>query len=218
MPETPPSDTSIIVAGNALTMFVRTGTELPVTSIRILTRACYGASLRAGGWTDLQTGEMLPPNVGQKLMLVVSEIAEAMEGHRKGLQDDKLPNRPMVEVELADACIRIFDLAGRLDLDLTACPSLLWRAWRDDPDLRDVPTRLLRICGRCSSAHDTAEARGPHHEFFIEHLVVLLRLIIVLANDMNLDLAGAIAAKLAYNATRADHKPENRTLVGGKKY
>jgi len=61
-----------------------------------------------------------PPkvNVPERLMLIVSEIAEAMEGHRKGLMDDKLPTRPMLEVELADAVIRIFDLGGGLSLDL----------------------------------------------------------------------------------------------------
>jgi hypothetical protein len=32
-----------------------------------------------------------------------------------------------------------------------------------------------------------------------------------------LDLGGAIDEKLAYNATRADHKPENRILADGKK-
>lgn len=32
--------------------------------------------------------------------------------------DDKLPHRPMVEVELADAVIRIMDLAGALNLDI----------------------------------------------------------------------------------------------------
>lgn len=69
-------------------------------------------------WTDLQTGAPLDRNVGEMLMLVVSEVAEAMEGHRKGLMDDKLPHRPMLEVELADAMIRIFDMAGGLKLDL----------------------------------------------------------------------------------------------------
>ena len=51
-------------------------------------------------------------------MLIVSEVAEAMEGDRKDLMDDKLPHRKMIEVELADALIRIFDLAGFLQLDL----------------------------------------------------------------------------------------------------
>lgn len=32
--------------------------------------------------------------------------------------DDHLPDRPMIEVELADAVIRIADLAGYLGLDL----------------------------------------------------------------------------------------------------
>ncbi|WP_208457530.1 hypothetical protein [Burkholderia anthina] len=117
---------------------------------QILTDSCFGASFRAGWWTDLHTGDDLRKanNVPEKLMLTVSEISEAMEGHRKSLMDDKLPHRPMVEVELADAVIRIFDLAG---------------------------------------------AKGY-------------------------DVAGAIVEKLAFNANRADHKPENRRAAGGKSY
>lgn len=57
-------------------------------------------------------------NVGEILCLIHSEISEAMEGHRKNLMDDKLPHRKMLEVELADAMIRIFDLAGAHGMDL----------------------------------------------------------------------------------------------------
>lgn len=69
-------------------------------------------------WIDLDTGQSKHRNVPEMLMLIVSELAEALEGHRKGLHDDKLPHRRMIEVELADALIRIFDLAGGLGLDL----------------------------------------------------------------------------------------------------
>lgn len=69
-------------------------------------------------WVSLETGEPLDRNVGEMLMLITSELAEAMEGHRKNLMDDKLPHRPMIEVVLADAMIRILDMAAGLELDL----------------------------------------------------------------------------------------------------
>lgn len=69
-------------------------------------------------WVDLNTGEPITRNVGELLMLITSELAEAMEGHRKSLMDDKLPHRPMIEVELADALIRIMDMAAGMGLDL----------------------------------------------------------------------------------------------------
>lgn len=47
-----------------------------------------------------------------------SELSEALEAHRKSLMDDKLPHRKGIEVELADCCIRIFDTAAALGLDL----------------------------------------------------------------------------------------------------
>jgi len=64
------------------------------------------------------TREEIERMVPEKLMLTVSEISEAMEGHRKGKADDHLPHRSSLEVELADAVIRIADLAGALGLDL----------------------------------------------------------------------------------------------------
>ena len=79
---------------------------------------CYNASFKAGWHTNLETGELLNRNKGEMLMLVVTEIAEAMEGERKGLMDDHLPNRPMAEVEMADAVIRIMDYCGRWGYDI----------------------------------------------------------------------------------------------------
>jgi NTP pyrophosphatase (non-canonical NTP hydrolase) len=114
----------------------------------LITKVSHDASLAAGWWHDLKTGELIEPNIGEKLMLIVSEVSEAMEGARKNLMDDKLPHRKMIEVELADAVIRIGDLCGRLGLDL----------------------------------------------------------------------GGAIAEKLEFNAIRPDHKKENRLGENGKKF
>lgn len=71
-------------------------------------------------WKDIKTGEPLNRNVGELLMLSVSELSEALEGHRKNLMDDKLPHRSMIEVELADCIIRVLDLAEGLNLNIGA--------------------------------------------------------------------------------------------------
>ena len=79
---------------------------------------CYKASFDAGWYTNLKTGELLERNKGEMIALIHSEISEAMEGERKGLMDDHLPNRPMAEVEMADAIIRIMDYCGRWGYDI----------------------------------------------------------------------------------------------------
>lgn len=78
---------------------------------------CFTKSFQAGWW-DGVNDENIDLFVPIKLCLIHSEISEAMEGHRKGVNDDKLPHRPAIEVELADAIIRIGDLSGRLGLDI----------------------------------------------------------------------------------------------------
>lgn len=86
-----------------------------------LVSLCYSLSYKSG-WHHNKAGEPIDINAeGQtptKLALIHSEVSEAMEGYRKNLQDDHLPERKMFEVELADAVIRIFDLAGAHNLDL----------------------------------------------------------------------------------------------------
>ena len=121
-----------------------------VTALRDLTTNIHSANVAAGWWTD-KAGNPLQANpfaFSNKLALCHSELSEALEGDRKGKQDDHLPHRLASEVELADALIRIFDLAGAYDLDV----------------------------------------------------------------------AGAMYEKIAYNAQRADHKAATRSGPGGKAY
>lgn len=112
-----------------------------VAAVQSVQNKLHGQA-KAMGWHDK------PREIGTLIALCHSELSEALEGARKDLYDDHLPNRKMLEVELADCIIRILDMAGALELDV----------------------------------------------------------------------AGAIAAKHHYNSMRADHKRENRAADGGKKF
>lgn len=80
-----------------------------------MARLAHENSTAKGFWTE-------NPNIAEKLMLIVSEIAEALEHHRAGLPLDGLlikGGKPDgFGIELADAIIRIGDLAAYLGLDL----------------------------------------------------------------------------------------------------
>lgn len=111
-------DEAAVIIEDTMDHYVRTnGKPMPFYQVQT---ACHAAAVASGRWTSPEWPYCAPAdrNVGSLLMLIVTEIAEAMEGHRKNLKDDKLPDRDMLEVELADAVIRIFDLAGACGYDL----------------------------------------------------------------------------------------------------
>jgi NTP pyrophosphatase (non-canonical NTP hydrolase) len=93
---------------------------------------CHYASVRKGWWEGLRLLPIEVPHgspfrdmVGSKLMLIVTEVAEAMEELR--ISDDITTGHLRVDgkpdgfpSELADVVIRCFDLAGYLNIDLAA--------------------------------------------------------------------------------------------------
>lgn len=104
----------------------------PVGKIKALMLACHEDNKK--WWTDLETGLPKERNTGEMLLLIVSEICEAMEGHRKNLVDAHLPHRKAEEVELADALIRLLDYAeGRgLDLEGAFWQKMTYNRMRED--------------------------------------------------------------------------------------
>lgn len=80
----------------------------------------HDASYFAGWWHDEEGNCLLNDKHVQatKLLLCITEVAEAVEGHRKDSIDDKLPHRTMEEVELADLIIRVGDYAKARNLDV----------------------------------------------------------------------------------------------------
>ena len=60
-----------------------------------------------------------PRPVGEVLMLMVTELAEAMEAYRNGNQEsEKIPGFSQMEEELADVVIRLLDYAGGENLNI----------------------------------------------------------------------------------------------------
>ena len=121
-----------------------------IHTLNSLQFAIHQANVQSGWWTDLSTNMDLAQEarqgtrlgkaiVAEKLCLIHSEISESMEGHRKNLKDDKLPHRKMIEVELADAVIRIMDLAGALELDLAGAifEKLSYNKTREDHQIKN---------------------------------------------------------------------------------
>lgn len=176
----------------------------------------YAERIHAGNqkwWHSLDTGEPIERNVGELLMLVVSEFAEALEGHRKDLMDDKLPHRKMFEVELADAMIRLFDIAGGMKIKFKSNDEWTYLL---DTETENTAENLLRLSIVAMKAY-VVRSDGSDI-WFGRYIEATMRGIERLAKKEHLDLWGAVEEKVRYNATRHDHTVEGRKAQGGKKY
>ena len=98
-----------------------------ITSLNLLADRIYQDNV-AKGFYDMDFNcpmckqpSITERNLGETLMLVVTELAEALEGIRKGYghkPDEHVPQCKNFEIEIADAIIRLLDLSGYCKIDI----------------------------------------------------------------------------------------------------
>lgn len=179
---------------------------------------CHVAAWDAGWWSDPKTGLPIARNVGEMLLLMVSELAEGAEGLDAGLMDDKLPHRRMIEVELADFHIRLYDFCGGQTLDLQAAytNSVLTEAFNEVIAPRGDTPALWQITRHICDAME-AHRKGKRTTH-IASLARAYRLSEWYAGMLGCDVEGAIEEKMAFNKVRPDHQLAARMAPGGKTY
>jgi hypothetical protein len=174
------------------------------TEFNQLAKEIHADCVAAGWWADMNRP------IRRTLMLVISELSEAMEGDRKNLMDDHLPHRKMLEVELADACIRMLDLGGRYGWTYEGHCSV-------GIEPADSVAELLFECCHTVIALHNFNFDGQKN-MINDMYSSFLNQCHELAKREGLDLFGAIHEKRIYNQQRADHKPAARAAQHGKKY
>jgi hypothetical protein len=156
----------------------------------------HARNVKAGWWTDIDSGNPLKRSVGEMFILMVTELVEAYKAWANGNEpDDKLPQFPGVGVEMGDLLIRVADFCGGLEAGV-----IVAGAASNPGDA--MFQEIVEIAERYESIRKTPAAKGePETSDFLP----------------SMDVAMMTDAKLDFNASRPDHKIENRLKEGGKR-
>lgn len=172
----------------------------------------HQANVDAGWWTDLKTGKPLDRNFGEMIALVHSELSECWSGLASSSWDDHIPDFLNWHIEIADACIRVYDmLGGCFPTPLSFIPFKI-----DMPEgFLDHEDRLVFLHALISHALENfRKSRSNECQMYLWRF---LDACYEWADEEGFSLLDTINAKWAYNRIRADHKIENRIKEDGKK-
>lgn len=173
---------------------------------------------KSKGWWDEER------SLGEVLVLIHSEVSEALEDHRNGAEPDaiwyekkagmeiKLSVEPVDETwkpcgipsELADICIRVFDACGKYGWG-----EVLERWYKKAAPVTEQTVEETKSFAENLNAihYNLSECYRTGSAFWF---AIVIQNVAKLAEIYGIDLEQAIVEKMAYNATR----PQRH---GGKK-
>jgi hypothetical protein len=199
--------------------------RLTLALIQELSDKIHADNVLAGWWTDINTNlsTLETRNRAELMLLVDSEVTEADQGLKENINDDKLPHLPMFNVELGDVAIRLFDMIGaenslygdQVSIDVEALNAEMMALFVEKP-VATSDQWFLEIVNRMSKGmeHIRKGRTVQHRQELISGLVTTF----AIAESCGFDLFDVIEQKRAFNASRADHKIENRLKDDGKKF
>lgn len=190
-----------------------------MNNISQLVQAAYQNAVNKGWWEE-------PRTYGELIALVHSEVSEALEDYRtpgikpsdvwyertlapgvvaKREEQKEATDKPCgIPSELADICIRIFDIAGKYGWEKSLETAYRWLSrhekrekWTAAPfggKLSIIHAELSKSLEELDYNDNTGGA--------INHLAAVLVEVELVAQEYGIDLERAIAEKMAYNATR----------------
>ena len=168
---------------------------MKIEDIRELCKEAHENAVRHGFWDEEH-------DIRHYLMLVITELAEAVQAYRKNKFADRNEYEKLVkergcaadtafllsvkdtfEDEMADACIRLMDLAGRFDVELPTDINII----RTEGE--DITVTLFKAIFFMQNAmyRDAGE---------------LVMYFIRLSEALGIDIEWHIRQKMAYNASR----------------
>lgn len=165
-------------------------------------------------WRDTKTNEPKERNEGELFCLMASELSEAMEGDRKKLADDKLPQYPMVGVEMVDFVIRIMDYCSRRRIVISDFYQVAEERfpWIKVTEINNRAELIWKMHERLAMAY-SSNNKSMHFSFLIADARMFCKHFV-----LEHSFEEMFEAKFKYNETRIDHTHTARLEENGKEY